>query len=190
MAKIYTFLADGFEEIEALTPIDLLRRAGNKVVTVSIMGRKLVHASHGVNIEADTVFEEAGDFADGELFILPGGGKGTENLGKCEPLLELIQKKYAAGIRIAAICAAPSIFGRLGFLKGRKAIVFPGMEETLDGAEVTHVPTVTDGNVTTGRACGAAYDFALELIRLMNGDEMAAKIRKQTVYPYNAADLG
>ena len=126
MAKIYTFLADGFEEIEALTPIDLLRRADNEVVTVSIMGRRLVHASHGVNIEADTLFEEAGDFADGELFILPGGGVGTQNLGSCEPLLALIKEKYAAGVRVAAICAAPSIFGKLGFLKGRKAIVYPG----------------------------------------------------------------
>ncbi len=189
MAKIYTFLADGFEEIEALTPIDLLRRADNEVVTVSIMGRRLVHASHGVNIEADTLFEEAGDFADGELFILPGGGVGTQNLGSCEPLLALIKEKYAAGVRVAAICAAPSIFGKLGFLKGKKAIVYPGMEDTLEGAEVTHVPVVTDGNVTTGRACGAAYDFALELIRLMNGAEMAEKIKKQTVYPYAADSL-
>ena len=183
MAKIYEFFADGLEEIEALTPVDLLRRAGHEVVTVSVMGRKQIDASHGVRIEADALFEEA-DFSDGDLFILPGGGIGTKNLSAHEPLKALLTEKYQAGKRIAAICAAPSVLGGLGLLSGKKAVVYPGLEDKLEGAEVLTVSAVTDGTVTTGRGAGAAYDFALELIRVLDGEDAVTAMKAKTVFPY------
>jgi 4-methyl-5(b-hydroxyethyl)-thiazole monophosphate biosynthesis len=185
MAKVYSFFADGFEEVEALTPVDLLRRTGNDVVTVSIMGRKQIHGSHGILIEADTCFEDL-DFDDGDLFILPGGGEGTQNLAKFQPLTELLKKVYGEGKRVAAICAAPSVFGTLGFVNGKKATVYPGMEGTLTGAEAVDQPVVTDGNVTTGHGPGAAFDFALELVKLMNGEQTAKKLKEQTVFQHHS----
>ncbi|MDO4622953.1 MAG: DJ-1/PfpI family protein [Eubacteriales bacterium] len=183
MAKVYSFLADGLEEIEALAPVDMLRRTGNEVVTVSIMGRTLVHGAHQIDIMADQVFEDV-DFADADLLILPGGGLGTQNLGAYAPLLELLKKQYEAGRRVAAICAAPMIFGKLGFVQGRKAIIYPGMEAELTGAEVLDQPVITDGNVTTGHGPGAAIDFGLELVSLLNGEETAAVLKKQMVYQH------
>ncbi len=183
MAKVYSFFADGLEEIEALTPVDFLRRAGHSVTTVSIMGRKQIHGSNGIEILTDALFEEA-DFADGDLFILPGGGGGTQNLSACGPLRTLLKEKYDAGKHVAAICAAPSIFGSLGFLKGRCATVYPGMEDTLTGAEPQDVPAVTDGNVTTGHGPGAAIEFALELVRVLGGEDAREEIRKQVVFQH------
>lgn len=183
MARVFSFWADGLEEIEALTPVDVLRRAGNEVTTVSIMGRKTIHGSHGIDVTADHLFEET-DFSDGDLFILPGGGEGTQNLSACQPLRALLTEKYQAGKQVAAICAAPSVFGSLGFVKGRKAVVYPGMEKTLTGAEALDVPTVTDGNVTTGHGPGASMDFALELVRVINGEKAAVKLKEQMVFQH------
>lgn len=183
MAKVYSFFADGLEEIEALTPVDFLRRAGHDVTTVSIMGRRQIHGSNGIEILADALFEQT-DFNDGDLFILPGGGTGTQNLAACEPLRKLLSEKYEAGRHVAAICAAPSIFGSLNFLQGRKATVYPGMEETLTGAEAVDVPAVTDGNVTCGHGPGAAIEFALELVRVLGGDAAREEIRSQVVFQH------
>jgi 4-methyl-5(b-hydroxyethyl)-thiazole monophosphate biosynthesis len=183
MAKVYSFWADGLEEIEALTPVDVLRRAGNDVTTVSIMGRKTIHGSHGIDVVADCLFKEA-DFRDGSLFILPGGGQGTQYLAGCAPLRELLKESCAAGKHVAAICAAPSVLGSLGLVKGRKAVVYPGMESTLTGAEVLDVPTVTDGPVTTGHGPGASMDFALELVRVLNGEAAAKKLKEQMVFQH------
>lgn len=183
MAKVYSFFADGLEEIEALTPVDFLRRAGHTVKTVSIMGRLQIHGSNGIEILADALFEDT-DFSDGDLFILPGGGTGTQNLSACEPLRKLLSEKYEAGRHVAAICAAPSIFGSLGFLQGRKATVYPGMEDTLTGAEAVDVPAVTDGNVTCGHGPGAATEFALELVRVLGGEEAREEIRRQVVFQH------
>ncbi|MCR4652353.1 MAG: DJ-1/PfpI family protein [Eubacterium sp.] len=185
MAKVYSFFADGFEEVEALTPVDLLRRTGNEVVTVSIMGHTQIHGSHGILIEADRCFEETA-FDDGDLFILPGGGEGTQNLAAYKPLTDLLKKVYGEGKRVAAICAAPSIFGTLGFVNGKNATVYPGMEATLTGATALDQPVVTDGNVTTGHGPGAAFDFSLELVRLLNGDSVAAKLKEQTVFQHHS----
>ena len=113
MANVFSFFADGMEEVEAITPVDLLRRAGNPVTTVSIMGQTQIRGAHDILIEADVLFEKA-DFSDGDLFILPGGGEGTQNLGQCEPLMKLLKKKYDEGKRVAAICAAPMLLARLG----------------------------------------------------------------------------
>lgn len=185
MAKVYSFWADGLEEIEALTPVDVLRRAGNDVTTVSIMGRKVIHGSHGIDVTADQLFEET-DFSGGDLFILPGGSAGTQHLGDYAPLRKLLTDSYNAGKHVAAICAAPSVFGSLGFVKGRKAVVYPGMEDTLTGAAPLDVPAVTDGNVTTGHGPGASMDFALELVRVLNGEQAARKLKKQMVFQHDS----
>lgn len=184
MAKVYSFWADGLEEVEALTPVDVLRRAGNDVTTVSIMGRRLINGAHGIGVQADVLFEEM-NFDDGDLFILPGGGEGTQNLGKYKPLRKLLTEKSNAGKQIAAICAAPSVLASLGLVKGKKAVIYPGMESMLTGAAALDVPAVTDGNVTTGHGPGAAFDFSLELVRVLNGEETAAKIKRQLVYQHD-----
>ena len=183
MAEVFVFFADGMEEIEGLAQVDLLRRAGNQVTAVSIMGRKEIRGTHDVRIQADALFEET-DFSDGDLFVLPGGGEGTQNLGACGLLGELLKGKYAAGKRVAAICAAPSVLASLGLLEGKKATVYPGMEDQLGGAVYQDVPAVTDGLVTTGHGPGAAIDFGLELTRQINGEEKAAEIREQLVYQH------
>ena len=183
MAKIFVFLADGCEEIEALTPVDLLRRAGNEVCMVSVMGRQVINGSHGISIGGDAILEDE-SFDDGDLFLLPGGLTGTKHLLENKTLAELLQRKYKEGKRLAAICAAPWVLGNLGMLQGRKAVCYPGMEEHLTGAQALSVPVVTDGPVTTAKGVGAAIDFALELIRLLNGEEKAASIKEEVVYPY------
>ena len=183
MANVFSFFADGLEEIEALAPVDLLRRAGNPVTTVSVMGRTQIHGAHNIQIEADVLFEKA-DFSDGDLFILPGGGEGTRNLSEYAPLLKLLKKKQQEGKRIAAICAAPKILGSLGMLEGKKATIYPGMEENLIGAQPQDVPAVTDGLITTGHGPGAAVEFGLELIRVLNGEEAAAAMKKQIVFQH------
>lgn len=182
MSKVYIFLADGFEEVEGLTVVDLLRRAGTEVVTVSIKeADKKVTSSHGITLLTDTLFEE-NDFSDGDMLVLPGGMPGTLNLGGCQPLMDLLKKFYTEGRKIAAICAAPSIFGELGFLKGKCATSYPSFEERLQGAKVSQKPVVTDGNITTSRGVGTAIDFALSLITQLEGKEKAEEIAKSIVY--------
>lgn len=182
MAKIYVFLADGCEEVEAMTPVDILRRAGHTVCTVSITGKELVTGANGIRLAADALLENV-DGNDGDVFLLPGGMPGTLHLGECAALTSMLKVKYQEGKRIAAICAAPSVLGALGFLQGRKAVCYPGMEEKLTGAQVQNVPTVSDGNITTAKGVGAAIDFGLELVRLLDGQEKALEIKEQIVYP-------
>ena len=153
MEKAYIFLADGFEEIEGLTVVDILRRAGVEIQMVSIMGRKELTGSHGIPVVADAVFEEV-DFSDGTLFVLPGGMPGTKRLAAHGGLAAFLKEKNAEGKRLAAICAAPSVLGGLGLLEGRRAACYPGFEEALTGAEVSFDPVVVCGNVTTSRGDG------------------------------------
>lgn len=181
MKKACVFLADGFEEIEGLTVVDVLRRAGVDVRTVSVMNTKRIEGSHGIILEADEQFDDA-EMEDADLLVLPGGIPGTLHLRDHEGLTELLQRFDKKEKRIAAICAAPSVFGKLGMLKGRKACSYPSMEDQLDGAEVLHVPFVTDGHITTGRGMGAALPFALELTALLCGREKADKIAESIVY--------
>lgn len=181
MEKVYVFLADGFEEIEGLTVVDVLRRAGADTVTVSVMGRREISGSHGIHVMADSLFEEV-DFSDACLLVLPGGMPGTTNLKGYEGLTDLLrsfdrEKKY-----IAAICAAPSILGGLGMLKGRKACAYPSFEDKLDCEEVVGAPVVTDGHITTGRGMGAAIPFALRLTELLFGEKKADEIAESIVY--------
>lgn len=181
MKKVCVFLADGFEEIEGLTVVDILRRAGVETETVSVMGRKQINGSHGIIVEADKVFEEA-DIADADMLVLPGGMPGTLNLKAHEGLKKQILSFNSQGKYLAAICAAPTVLSELGLLKEKKACAYPSFEEELDCGEVLKVPTVTDGNITTGRGMGAAIPFALRLTAILCGDEKAEEIRKSVVY--------
>lgn len=181
MKKNYVFLADGFEEIEALTVVDLLRRAQLEVMTVSIKEETQVMGSHRIPVIADAVFSQT-DCSDGDLLFLPGGAVGTQNLGNCQPLLELVKTYAAQGKKVAAICAAPTILAKLGLLDGRRATCYPSMMEELAGAKKTTDPVAVDGNITTSRGLGTAIDFALELIAQLLSPEKAKEIAESIVY--------
>ena len=181
MSNVYVFLADGFEEIEGLTVVDLLRRAGISVITGSIMGRKAITGSHQITVTADTQIEEIQVEAE-DCLVLPGGIPGTRYLGECERLKGFLVEADARKSRIAAICAAPTVLGSLGFLKGKRAVCYPGMEEGLLGAEVSQEEVVTDGHITTSRGLGTAIAFALELVTLLKGNEEAERLARSVVY--------
>lgn len=181
MNRVYVFLADGFEEIEGLTAVDLLRRAGQDVVTVSIGQDTCIRGAHDISLQADTVFTRA-DFEDARMLVLPGGGDGTTNLENYQPLTQLLVKFAQKGGRIGAICAAPRILAGLGLLKDKKATCYPSVMDKLEGAKKSQEPVVTDGNITTSRGVGTAIDFSLELIRLLEGEEKAREIADSVVY--------
>lgn len=164
MKKVYVFLADGFEDVEALIPVDVLRRGGIDVTTVSISDFPLVTSAHGVNIEADIMFEQ-GDFSDADLIFLPGGMPGASNLFAHKGVCKVVVDQFAAGKKVAAICAAPGVvLGQLGILEGKKATCYPGFEQMLDGATYTADLVTVDGNVTTAEGPAAAFPFAYELL--------------------------
>lgn len=181
---VYVFLAEGFEEIEALTPVDLLRRAGVECITVSISDNRTVVGARGISVNVDKTLGEI-DAREAELLVLPGGMPGTTNLAACDKLMAVVDEFAKSGDnskRVAAICAAPArIFGARGLVEGKKAICYPGMEEELKGAIVTVESVVTDGNITTSRGMGTAAEFALELVKLICGEEKSEQIRKSVV---------
>lgn len=181
MSKVYVFLADGFEEIEGLTVVDLLRRAGRDVVTVSIKDSRDIMGSHSIPVMADTIFSEC-DFEDAEMLVLPGGGVGTENLEKCNPLGELLKTAAKRDLWLAAICAAPRVFAGLGLLEGRKATSYPSVMEALQGAVTSTDSVVVDGNIITSRGMGTAIDFSLELIAQLDSRKKAEEIAQSIVY--------
>jgi 4-methyl-5(b-hydroxyethyl)-thiazole monophosphate biosynthesis len=173
---VYLFLADGFEEVEALTIVDVLRRAGVALKTVSVMKDLTVTGAHGVAIVADELFEDA-DCVQCEMIILPGGGPGTQRLLAHEGLKRLLTDFAAAGKRIAAICAAPMVLAKHGLLKGRKATIYDGMEDELANAEYVKEAVVTDGQFITSRGPGTAMSFAFALAKILAGDAVADKVR-------------
>ena len=166
MKKVYLFAADGFEEIEGLTVVDLLRRAQIDCRIVSMNETKLVTGSHGIAVQADLLFDAA-VLEDGDMFVLPGGMPGTNHLMAHEGLRALLTSPQAADRYIAAICAAPSVLGQFGLLKGKKATCYPGFEAKLTGAEALTDGVVVDGRIITSRGLGTAIDFALELTALL-----------------------
>lgn len=182
--KCYIFLAEGFEDSEAVNSIDVLRRAKETVIIVSITGNRLVTSSHGITLQADVLFENC-DFADGDMLVLPGGMPGTLNLKAFAPLVELIEDYNSRGKFIAAICAAPSIFGEMGLLKGKRATCFPGFEDKLLGAAYTASSAEFDGNVITGRSAGNAMLFGLKMVEALRGKQFADDLAKQIVMPGN-----
>ena len=183
MNKIAIFMADGFEEIEGLTVVDIVRRAGIDIDMVSINGRLEVNGSHGIVIKADKVIADI-NRDDYNMLVLPGGKVGTENLEACEELVDMIGNFYGAGKYIAAICAAPSIFAHRGFLMGRKATSHPAFESHLaeGGATVTHAPVEIDSGIITGQGMGASIEFALAITSIMAGREQADSIAEAIVY--------
>lgn len=181
MGKVYVFLADGFEEIEALAVVDLLRRAGVETDMVSVTGKKSVCGSHKITVGADLLFEEA-DFSDAQILTLPGGMPGTKALAAHEGLAALLKKADKEGVRLAAICAAPTVLGGLGLLKDRRAVCYPGMEDGLTGAKACTDRVVTDGHITTSRGMGTAVDFGLELVRCLLGEAQAQELAQKIVY--------
>ena len=182
MSKVYVFLADGFEEVEGLTVVDMLRRAKVDLTTVSIMGRKEVTGRSNITVMADYLYEETASFADGDMLVLPGGMPGTTYLEEYAPLRQLILDYDKQEKRLAAICAAPSVFGKMGLLKGRKATCYPGMEDLLLEAIPVLDKAVTDGHYTTSRGLGTAIEFSLELISLLEGPEVAKNVAESVVF--------
>jgi len=171
---IYMFLANGFEEVEALAPLDLLRRAGLTVKTVSVEQDRLVTGSHGIPVMADIMPAQATE--EPTLVILPGGMPGSERLDASEAVDGMLSRAASCGARIAAICAAPLVLGKRGLLRGKRAICYPGFEKYLEGAEIVQAPVVTDGLFTTGIGMGAAVAFGAELVALMKDRQTADAI--------------
>ncbi|MDH6358251.1 DJ-1 family glyoxalase III [Parabacteroides sp. PF5-9] len=175
MKKAFVFLATGFEEMEAVGTIDILRRGGIDTKVVSITGKPVVEGAHGIAVQADGLFETV-DFSNADILILPGGMPGSNNLNACEPLKELLIKQYNSGKIVAAICAAPLVLGGLGILKGRKATCYPSFEPQLIGATVVEEPAVTDGNVITGRGPGLVFHFGLAIVQALQGKTVADEV--------------
>ena len=172
---VYILLAPGFEEIEALAPADLLRRAGIDTALVSVTGEP-VPGSHGITVTADITLDRV-------MIVLPGGGPGYKNLGKDPRVEQLVREAAERDLWVAAICAAPTLLGKWGLLKGKKAICYPGMEDQLTGALVQTAPgEIRDGKIITGRAAGNAIDFAAELIEALLDRAAADKVLESICY--------
>ncbi len=181
MSKVSVFFAAGYEEIEALTVVDILRRAGIDVEMVSVTGEKKVTGSHRICVEMDKLFEEV-NFDETDMIVLPGGMPGTINLEAFEPLMKQVEIFYEKEKYIAAICAAPSIFGHKGMLKGKTACANPGFESHLEGACVVQEPAVVDGKVITSRGMGTAIPFGLAILEQLKGAEAASDMKEKLVY--------
>lgn len=179
--KSLIFLADGFEEVEALTVVDLLRRAGIQIDMVSITGNKQVTGSHGIAVQADMLFEEA-DLTDIDAFVLPGGMPGTRNLEAFEPLIDALKEADRAGKMLCAICAAPLVLGVNHLLEGKKAGCYPGFEKDLLGAKVSFDAVSKDGNCITSRGMGTAIPFAREIIATLLDEQTAQSVTEAIIY--------
>ena len=177
---IYVHFAEGFEEIEGVTIVDVLRRADIETVSVSVTGDKAVRGGHGITVCADALFEEV-DYGECEMIVLPGGAAGTDNLCAHKGLAEQIKAFAAAGKYLAAICAAPTVLGKLGVLKGKKATIYPGMEGNLIGAKPTGGKIVIDGNIITSKGPGTALEFSLALVSIFKGNGEASRLRKSMI---------
>lgn len=170
----YVFLADGFEEVEAMAPVDVMRRAKLDVKTVGVTGCE-VTGSHNITVRADIALDDV-QLEELEGVILPGGMPGTLNLEKSQCVIDAVRYAYENGKIIAAICAAPSIFGHLGYLDGRKATCFPSFEKELKGAEYTAAHTETDGNVITAKGAGCAVEFGYAIVSKAVSKAVADKV--------------
>ena len=175
------FLADGFEEIEGLTVVDILRRAGVETRTVSITERRLVTGSHQIPVTADSCIKET-DFSEAELLVLPGGMPGTLQLGDHERVNGIIREFAEQKKLVAAICAAPSVLGAAGILEGKTAVCHPGFEGELKGANVIYENVAVDENIITSRGMGTAFDFGLAIVSYFMDDEVVADVRTHMIY--------
>ncbi len=182
MSKVTVFIADGTEEVECLTIVDLLRRAGIDVRLVSIMESQTIVSSHKVTIVADGQIDTE-DYSDSDMLFIPGGMPGVTNMLAHQGLNDLIKKFYAEGKRLGAVCAGPSVLGQAGVLEGKKATCFPGWEDKLNCGEYTGALVETDGTVITGRGLGACIEEGLEIISILKDDETAADIKRRIQHP-------
>ena len=179
MAKVYVFFAPGYEEVEALTIVDLLRRRKIEVEMVSLTGELEVTSSHNVTVKMDKLFEDIDDSAD--MLMLPGGIPGTPNLKAHEGLAAMINRYNESGKYLAAICAAPTVYGEMGLLKGRKATCYPDMEDGLIGADVSYDKVVVDGNFITSRGLGTAIDLGLKIVEIFEDKETSDALKHKIV---------
>ena len=171
------FIADGFEEVEGLAVVDILRRGGIKLDMASIMGRKEIKGSHDINL----VTEDA-NLDSYDMMILPGGMPGTKYLRESKLVTDAAVKFAGDGKYVAAICAAPTVLGGLGLLKGKKACCYGGMEDGLTGADVSYDKVTVDGNIITSRGLGTAVDFGLKLLEIFNGEEAAKDMAEKIMF--------
>lgn len=177
MKTMYVFLAEGFEEIEALAPVDVMRRAGLRVVMVSTAEDLVVKGAHGIPVVADAMFDAA-DYTDAALLFLPGGLPGATNLEAHEALGKLLVDKAAEDVIVSAICAAPLVLGGLGLLNGKQATCYPGFEGTMTGATYTAAKVTCDGNIFTACGPGAAWDLGFAFVEHFCGAEKSAELRQ------------
>lgn len=174
MKRVVVLLAEGFEEIEAVTPIDYLRRAGVEVITAGL-DRRTVRGGHGIALEADTTLDALPPGLD--AVVVPGGSAGAANLAKSARVAELVTRMHGEGKLVAAICAAPAkVLAPTGILRGRRATCYPGLESELVGSEFSEQRVVTDGNLITSRGAGTAAEFASEVVRYLAGPDAAGKV--------------
>ncbi len=178
---IYVFLAEGFEEIEALATIDILRRAGMDVETVSVTEKREITGSHAITVIADITGKEV-KLNSMEAVVLPGGMPGTLNLKASDSVKSAIKYAFDNNKLMCAICAAPLVFGNAGFLKGKKAACYPGFETELIGADVVYEPVIRDGNIITSRGAGTAHLFAFEILKYFGKEKEAAELYKGMIY--------
>ncbi len=180
MEKIVVPLAEGFEEIEAVSIIDVLRRAEFDVIIASVTGNTVVTGSHKIKVTSDLLFNEV-NFSEVDMFVLPGGMPGAENLKKHEGLRRKLTEFNKNKKPLAAICAAPIVLGDLGILENKTATCYPGYEDGLKGANVTDGSVEHDGNIITGRGAGVAVKFALKIVEVHKGKQFAEKLAEKMV---------
>jgi len=177
MKKVFLFLATGFEETEAVATTDVLLRGGIEAVTISITKDYLVEGAHGILVKADKLFEEV-NFDEGAMLVLPGGMPGASNLNEHRKLKELILKYFLEGKYLAAICAAPLVFGGLGILKGKRATCYPSFESTLEGAIIAYDSVVQDDKIITAKGPGFVFDFGLKIVAEIQSQAKSNEVAK------------
>ena len=176
---VYILLGTGFEETEAIAPLDLLRRAGIEVLTVGLNG-KTIYGGHNIGIEADITIDRL-DLTNMDMIVLPGGLGGVASIRGCQAAMDAVRFAYENDLYVAAICAGPTVLSDLGITDGKNAVCYPGCEAQMGTANIQNTAAIRDGKVITGTSAGCAISFGLELIRALKGDEMAATIKKQIV---------
>ena len=181
MSKLGIFMADGCEEIEGLTVVDLVRRAGIEIEMISVNGKKNVTGSHKITFQTDIDKADA-DYTSYDGIVLPGGMPGTTHLMEDETVNRVIREFASEGKLVAAICAAPSVLGNAGLLAGKTATCYPGVEGKLTGADFVTDPVAKDGNIITSRGLGTAIDFAAEIVAYLKDQEAAKSLKESIVY--------
>ena len=176
-------MAEGFEDVEALAPVDILRRGGQEIVMVSITGSEYVTSAHGVTLKTDALFDDV-DLADADLLMLPGGMPGAKNLDEHEGVRAALVRHAEQQKLIGAICAAPMVLGHLGLLRGKRATCYPGFETELEGATYTAEPCTADGNIITGKGPGASFAYAYRLLEEFKGAGVVEELKKGMMYEF------